>query len=391
MVFRRLILPLFLVLSMAGAANHARGQDRPIVRCADMRLDQNVSGIIGSSLKEINPRDADVIVQPRMAGLRGPSITLLGRDVRLAVAAHQTSPQELWHKSTWNRDRVSCDRAEPSGLYWKGIIDNTLGFTTFEPKIMYRSRVIGDALLMQPFGFTFGGAVSLPISNNTESLLALPDPRDPVRRDLARFANGIGLERLYASWRTTPVTDTHLAVSAGYLEEMYGGIGAEIVYRPFGSAFWAGMDGWKLWRRDPSTVLNSSWNDETSFSGHVRAGYDVPDSRLTLSIAAGKYLAGDTGATVALSQGFENGARIEAAMTWTNRAEDEGFFRDTHFDPIIRAIWPLGHAGHSEARIAVRQVGRDGGQMLDRPLPLEKMTETFSGREIIRHWPRMFE
>lgn len=384
---------------------YAEAEETPrIGRCVQMRLDNAVAPRFGQSLKRMKLReeqigDGPVILQPQMAGLIGPTIKMLGRDVRLAVTTQQTSPQELWQKSVWNTDRLedciakkqSWTKSIGRNFYWKGIIDNQIGVTTYQPKIMYRSRAIGEAILVRPYGFTFGAGLSVPLSTNTQSLLMLPDTRVPVRRDMAHYANSMAIERLYASWRTTPITDLHLAVSAGQLEEMYGGVGAEILYRPFGTPFWAGVDAWELRRRDNTKAFNFAWTNEAVFTGHARIGYDIPDTRATIALAVGRYLAGDTGATFSYLQRFENGARIEGALTWTNRREDEGFFRDAHFDPTIRVVWPLGKTGHREARLKMHQVGRDGGQMLDRPLPLEQMTEAFSTREITRQWPQMLE
>lgn len=403
---RLLILPLFALLSMlapaiAGEASDSAAQS--IDRCVSVRFEENVADRIGYALKRMKTRDIDipdgpVTVQPLLAGLRGPSITFLGRDVRLAVVTGQSSPQELWHNGLWNDKRIPCPAASPSswarsikrGWSWHGSIDNSIGLTPYEPKILYRSRYVVHAMIRRPYGFVFGGALSVPVSTNTEALLFLPDERAPVRRDLARFANGGGLERLYASWRASPLTDLHLALSAGWLEEMYGGAGAELVFRPFGSVFWAGADGWKVWRRDPERALNIGWTDQTRFTGHLRAGYDMPESRFGVSLAAGRYLAGDFGATVEAAQGFENGGRVSAALTWTNRAEPEGFFSGGHLDPVLRIAWPLGKSRRQDSVTTLRRIGRDGGQMLDRPYPLEAMTETFSAREVIRHWPGMF-
>lgn len=406
MRLRPLILPLLAALSMVIAVKAEAKDSGTIERCANIYLDRNAAQGIGYALRRIKlrevdiPDDGSVVVQPVMAGLKGPSVTLIGRDVRLATTVRQASPQELWQNAQWNTDQVDgCAPPKKSfkqlflrGLYWNTLFDTEGGFTTGDPSVLVRSRVVASGMLVRPHGFIFGGSLSLPIGTNTESLLYLPDNRPPVRRDMARFTNGVALERLFASWRTTPITDVHIGFSGGWLEEMYGGAGAEIVYRPFGSAFWGAADGWKLWRHDPESELNANWSDEDLFSGHVRVGYDVPNTRTTVSLAAGQYLGGDKGATLGVLQKFEGGARIEAGVTWTDRSEDEGFFRDTHFDPKIKFTWPLnGPTSRVAARINVHQVGRDGGQMLDRPMPLEEMTESFSAREYARHWPYMFD
>lgn len=334
---------------------------------------------------------ATVTVTPRLMGLSGPSLTIPARDARLAFTSAQSSPQEIWRHATWNAPHAPCRAAHGLDADWSLTTDTIAGVTQTEPRIMYRTRMVAEGLLTHPIGFVLGAGLSLPLSNNTEALLLSADTRDPARRDLARFANGIGVERLYAAWTATPATDTHVSLNAGWLEEMYAGAGVQAVYRPFGSAFWAGVDAWALWRRDPASALNFQWTDDTRFSGHVRAGYDVPDTRFAVTLAAGRYLAGDTGATATLRYSFESGALVEAGLTWSNRREDDGFFRDSQFEPTLAARWPLGGSGHRRAVTTLRQVGRDGGQMLDRPLPLEEASAAFSAREVIRDWPHLLQ
>lgn len=377
-------------------------------RCARMQLHDTAANAIGYSLKRMKLDTIDigesiVVTEPRMAGLRGPSISLLGRDVRLAVTQFQTSPQELWHKGQWNKNRIETPCFYPSeswgrslkrGFYGTYAIEHSMGITNYHPSILYRTRAIAEFLQVRPYGFTFGASMAAQIAGNTGFLLNLPpDPRPAVRRDMARFAHPGGVERLFASWHATPITDVHVGITGGYLEEMYAGAGAEIIYRPWGSPFWVGADGWSVWRRDPS-FMNLQITGEQDFTGHVRAGYDIPHMRTSFYAAAGRYLAGDSGASVGLNYDLPNGARINAAMTWTNREEWQGFFKNTKFDPTIRVTWPLNQnrkASQREIRGALKQMGRDGGQMLDRPMPLEKMTESFSTREVMRAWPNLLD
>ena len=401
MLTRLLILPFLSLLSMpitarAAASDSGDNLDISGQGCVQMRLSDDVAHSFGENIIAQPPAAQNsVTLQPVMAGLRGPSLTLLGRDVKLARAG-RASPQELWKKSAWNAVRPACPtlsrpwmEALQQDFYWNSRVDTQLGYTTYQPKILYRSRMVLGALLTRPFGFTLGGAVAVPLAGNTDALMWQSDTRAPVRRDMARFSNGGELERLYIAWRHTPVTDLHIAASAGWLEEMYGGAGGEIVYRPFGRPYWMGADGWQVWRRDAAKPFNSGWRDGGRFTGHIRAGYDFDDSRWSVAAAAGRYLAGDFGTSVTATRSLENGGRIEAGVTWTNRDENEGFFRDSHVDPMVRLRVPLGRSGHRDAVITFRQVGRDGGQMLDRPAPLEQMTEAFAARNVIRAWPDM--
>jgi hypothetical protein len=292
------------------------GHAQDIERCVEMRLDGSVAPSVGLTLgrmkeRDIDIPDTDVTVQPRMAGLRGPNVTFFGRDVRLAVERGQVSPQELWRTARWNHKNYPCAPVKQSwkkslrrGIHWKTVFDNSFGFTTYEPKMLYRSRVLFKTVYVRPHGFSLGLALDAPVATNTEALLQLPDARDAVRRDMARFSNGGGVENLFLSWRATPMTDLHVAFTAGLLEQMYGGAGAEFVYRPFGTPFWFGADAWQTWRRDPSSFLNTQLTSQQQFTGHIRVGYDKPESRFGVALAAGRYLAGDTGVSFEAVQGL---------------------------------------------------------------------------------------
>ncbi|MCB1537953.1 MAG: YjbH domain-containing protein [Rhodospirillales bacterium] len=400
--FCLMIVPLLGLLSMVCVTPAWSADSR---RCVALRLDEDLAHGVGYGLKKARWQGAEfedsgmVTIQPRMAGLMGPSVTLLSRDVRLAVGLHQTSPQELWQKARWNMERVGGCAPPPvtslkslgRAFYWRVYADMLTGFSRFEPKILERTRTVAEALFTRPYGFIFGGAVAGTLNDNTSALLLSGDTRPPVRRDIALYSAHPEVERLFASWRRTPVTDLHLAVSAGWLEEMYGGTGAEVVWRPFGSSFWAGADGWAVWRRDPARIGNLPFTGSARFTGQARIGYDMPESRFGATLAAGRFLAGDYGAALTMSQGFDNGARLEARIAWSGYQENQGFFRDTRLDPSVRFVWPLGGSRHRAVEATFRQVGRDGGQTLDRPLPLDRMTEGFSAREVARHWPQMLD
>ncbi|MBU6235223.1 MAG: YjbH domain-containing protein [Alphaproteobacteria bacterium] len=376
--------------------------NEPVDRCADMRLDEAVAPRIGYALTQLKAEgtaipDSRVSMQPRLAGLRGPNVTFIGRSVRQAVMRGQASPQELWQGARWNNADIKCSHATyalpfTQRFMWKTTFENSLGLTTYYPRVLARSRLLVAGLMTQPFGFTVGASAAIPLYTNTETLMHIADPRPPVRRDIDDFDNGISAENLFLSWHATPLTDLHIGITGGLLEGMYGGYGAEFVYRPYGSPFWVGGDGWKVWRRDPDSTAAMKLTDGSRFTGQVRVGYDMPDTRFSTSLAAGRYLGGDKGATLKLSQGFGEASRIEASVTWSGREEVIGFTHNAHFAPIFRIVVPLGTmgGGHHSIDTSIRQVGRDSGQALERPTPIESMTEVFSAREIARHWPDLF-
>lgn len=182
-------------------------------------------------------------------------------------------------------------------------------------------------------------------------------------------------------------------LTGGYLEEMYGGLGGEILYRPFGKRFAFGADAWLARKRDPETFLNTGYTYDGLLTGHINGWYDFPDRDLTLQARFGRYLAEDFGATLSLQKGFENGAKLEGFVTVSNDADFDLFGGTTHAYHGVRLSLPLGSVRYvpsgSELRISAAPFGRDIGQSLDAPIKLYDTTEALSYDHIARYWKDM--
>lgn len=386
------------------------------IKCVGLRahdtVGQSVSKVMHNMQRtDIDLKDEPLRVEPRLANLRGPAVTLVGRDVRLTLDHGQSSPQELWFKAQWdgNSKTQAQNCADPHGepkflgfsnlmkygTYTDISLINDLGGLLYKPFIMYRSRLAISAMVLRPYGLVMGGGMNFPIASNTYLLGYMDDNDRKVRRDMSHFDNTPALSRLYAGWQFTPMNYLHVAVTGGYLEDMYAGVGAEAIYRPFPSLFWVGADVWQVWRRDNRSTMNMKISGENTFTAHLRAGYDFANTRTGLYGAIGRYLGRDLGATIGLKHVFENGARLDGHVTWSRKAENEGIFNFTHIEPMVTLRWPLspwfGPRHTRSVQFSARQMGRDYGQMLERPRPLEDVTQVFSARDIARDWPQMFE
>jgi hypothetical protein len=212
-----------------------------------------------------------------------------------------------------------------------------------------------------------------------------------VRSDIDRFAQrGLAVESLYSAFTHSFTPELHMSAVGGYLEEMYGGFGGEVLYRPFRKRFALGAESWIALKRDPFVPLNMGVTGEGVFSGHVNAWYDLPVADLTLKGGVGRYLAEDAGASLALQKQFRNGARLEGFATFTNRSDIDPFGGATHSWNGLRLTLPLGGYKYTpeEAvfRLRAEPFGRDSGQRLDNPLPLYDLTEPFSYGHMTRYW-----
>ena len=84
---------------------------------------------------------------------------------------------------------------------------------------------------------------------------------------------------------------------------------------------------------------------------------------------AGRYLAGDIGATVALERTFSNGWRFGGFFTLTDVSAED--FGEGSFDKGIRVTiplgWLVGKTTRSAYGLTIRPVQRDGGQRVHVP------------------------
>ena len=100
----------------------------------------------------------------------------------------------------------------------------------------------------------------------------------------------------------SPFKDTYLRLDLGLIEEMFGGFGGEILYRPFDKKTSFGLSAHKLKQRGYDQRF--SFRDYKTTTGHLGLYYDFPKG-ISGQLLIGKYLAGDKGATLDLSRRFK--------------------------------------------------------------------------------------
>src|SRR5581483_4213685 len=99
--------------------------------------------------------------------------------------------------------------------------------------------------------------------------------------------------------------DQFYSVYAGYLEMMFGGVGAEWLYRPFASRVALGVDVNAVRQREVDQHFG--FEDYKTTTGHATLYWDTGWEDVQARLSAGRYLAGDWGATLQISRVFRNG------------------------------------------------------------------------------------
>jgi membrane-associated phospholipid phosphatase len=158
----------------------------------------------------------------------------------------------------------------------------------------------------------------------------------------------------------------YYSVYAGYFEEMFGGVGAEWLYRPFASRFAFGAEVNALKQR--SFQQDFGFRDYNVVSGHATTYWDTGWNDLQVKLIAGRYLAKDVGVTLDLSRVFKNGVTVGAFATKTNVSAAE--FGEGSFDKGVYLSIPfdvmLTRSSTSTANLLWKPLTRDGGAILTR-------------------------
>jgi len=264
-------------------------------------------------------------------------------------------------------------------------------YSAFDPDDPLRGEIRAEAEASIEFapGLSLQGSVSREIIGNFDNSSRASDSVLPrVRSEANRYneETEIGVFRLAGEYLFSPAPNVYGKVSAGLLEQMFGGIGGEILYRPPNSRLAFGGELYYARQRDFDTLF--SFQDYDVVTGHASVYYDTPYAHWNVAVHAGRYLAGDLGATLELSRRFPNGWEVGAFATITDVPFEE--FGEGSFDKGITLSipidWGLPRDSKSKGSLRLRPLQRDGGQRLNPGSRLFDLTREGSQGEIAPQW-----
>lgn len=176
-------------------------------------------------------------------------------------------------------------------------------------------------------------------------------------------------------------------VSAGYLEDMFGGVSAEILWYPIGSRLALGAE--LNYARQRDFDMQFGFQDYGVVTGHASAYYDLGNGFLG-QVDAGRYLAGDWGATFSLDREFKNGFRVGGYFTLTDVSSED--YGEGSFDKGIRfevpLSWLTGQPSKTILKQNIQPITRDGGARLNVDNRLHRSIRDYRGQELRDGWGR---
>jgi len=226
------------------------------------------------------------------------------------------------------------------------------------------------------------------ISTNRKSDSVLPH----VRSDFALYyEHKVGLSDLEATYFKKLSPDVYFYGRAGYLEDMFAGAGGEVYWQPPHQRWALGASLYGVQQRSFDRLFGL--HNYRIITGHVAAYYDSPFYGLNFEVHAGRYLAGDYGATFQVTRRFDSGVEIGAYATFTNVPFSK--FGEGSFDKGIIIRIPVGAVAplntQAVARLDFSPVTRDGGQRLYGEESLHDTLRRSSENEIITSWDSILE
>ena len=241
-------------------------------------------------------------------------------------------------------------------------------------------------------GLVFAGALRQPVIGNLDSVTRRSNSVLPhVRSDAALYdiESDLELSYLTAEYFFRPGKNLFGRVTGGYLERMYGGVSAELLWKPVTGPLALGAEINYVRQRDFDQGFG--FRNYDVVTGHVSAYYDFGNGYLG-EVDVGRYLAKDWGATVSFDREFPNGVRVGAFFTLTNVPFDR--FGEGSFDKGIRIHVPLswlsGQPSQRGFGTVIRPLTRDGGARLDVRNRLYEMTRDYSDPRLRARWGRFW-
>ena len=161
-----------------------------------------------------------------------------------------------------------------------------------------------DMVLMLTRGLTLYTTLGVNIYDNFDELnnpsaSVLPHVRSDVQSYLKEGKTNIA--RMKFDYIFSPMDDLYARIDVGLMEEMFGGFGGEVLYRPYQSKWALGLVAHKVRQRAFDQRFKFRKYEVTT--GHLEFYYQFPKG-ITSQVYAGKYLGGDKGVTVDLSRRF---------------------------------------------------------------------------------------
>ena len=258
----------------------------------------------------------------------------------------------------------------PAKFFYGGLNLKLLSEIQFSRQLLLTSEI------NQPVYSNFNDAVSRPDS-------AMENVRTRVIKYLQEDDIQIGRMQLDYIW--SPYKDIYAKVSGGIFESMFGGIGAEILYKPFKKDFHIGAEIFHVKQRSFKQRLD--FQDYSTTTGHINLGYRFA-AGVEANLSFGRYLAKDDGYTLDLARRTKSGFLAGVYFTRTNvpaRIFGEGSFDKGFYFQFPLDLFTKDYTGQY-SNFKLSPLTRDGGAKLIHAKDLKGLIYNTTYYELSSQW-----
>lgn len=339
------------------------------------------------------------VIEPVVQGMPISRVTLKRSDIEALEHAPEGA-RAMRARASIDEAGIGADRARsasrPDGIYPRLSygIGPYLSTALFDPEDPVRADAgieFSGQLYFAP-GLSMSGAYRQKLLGNRGNSTRISNSVLPhVRSDAAIYAREgeSGIEYLTLDYLTRPGRNLYARLSLGYLEEMYGGVSGEVLWKPVDSRLGLGLEMNYVSQRDFDKLFG--FQDYSIATGHVSAYYELGRG-FDAQLDVGRYLAGDWGATMSLDRTFDNGWSVGAFATFTDVSSAE--FGEGSFDKGLRLTipysWFTGQPTRGTLSSTIRPVQRDGGARLNVRNRLYPLARDYHEGDMDGEWGRFW-
>ena len=208
-----------------------------------------------------------------------------------------------------------------------------------------------------------------------------------VRTDLVQYLKEddpyIGRMQLDYIW--SPHKEVYAKISGGIFEQMFGGFGGELLYKPFNKNYNLGLELFHVKQRTFDQRFN--FQEYETVTGHISLGYRFA-AGIESNLSFGRYLAKDDGYTLDIGRRTQSGFKAGVYFTRTNVSAEtfgEGSFDKGFYFQIPMDLFNNSYKGnYSTFKLA--PLTRDGGAKLIHDKDLRGLIYNSTRYELNNQW-----
>lgn len=367
------------------------------------RVFRNKAKAIGRAARimanELPPEVEELTYVNVERGIETQRVSLMRKDLEKAVN-FQGSPEEMAinlrleapGSDLGENPMIEANRYPSFDGSWNPSMKHQIGGP--DGAYFYQIYLKADAEIQFTRKISTTAEVGFNLADNLDGLKlnsdsVLPHVRSDIKEYLKQGKSGI--TRLQADYLTNISSSLYGRLSAGLFEEMFGGVGGELLYKPYGERWAIGIELNRVQQRDYDMLF--SFLDYGVTTGHVDFYYRLPFYNMTAQLSVGQYLAGDRGATLGFARQFDSGAAIGVFATKTNVSAAD--FGEGSFDKGIYFSIPMDmislYSSRSSLSLSWRPLTRDGGQRLSIGKRLYSIVADSNPDKLMRDWGEVLD